>query len=58
MSMRRSATRRCGLTAHGIVEAFVNGARVGEDELLPGFTAYRKRLEVHAFDVTGLVARR
>jgi alpha-L-rhamnosidase len=46
--------RRASLwfTAHGIVEVFVNGVRVGEDELLPGFTAYRKRLEVHAFDVT------
>src|SRR5688572_19310904 len=36
-------------------EAFVNGARVGDDELLPGFTAYRKRLQAHTFDVTELV---
>jgi alpha-L-rhamnosidase len=53
-AVRRASLR---LTAHGIVEAFVNGERVGEDELLPGFTAYRKRLEVHTFDVTGLVVR-
>ncbi len=52
-AVRRASLR---LTAHGIVEAFVNGGRVGEDELLPGFTAYRKRLEVHTFDVTELVA--
>jgi alpha-L-rhamnosidase len=43
------------LTAHGLFEAFVNGERVGDRELLPGFTAYRRRLEVHTFDVTGLL---
>ena len=42
-------------TAHGIYEAFVNGDRVGDVELLPGCTAYRKRLQVHSFDVTTLV---
>jgi alpha-L-rhamnosidase len=42
-------------TAHGLYEAFVNGIRVGDLELTPGFTAYRKRLQVHTFDVTELV---
>ena len=42
-------------TAHGIYEPFVNGERVGTHELLPGFTAYRSRLQVHTFDVTDLV---
>ncbi len=42
-------------TAHGVYEAFVNGTRAGDCELTPGFTAYRKRLQVQAFDVTGLV---
>ena len=42
-------------TAHGIYEAFLNGVRVGDDELRPGFTSYRKRLQVQSFDVTGLV---
>jgi alpha-L-rhamnosidase len=42
-------------TAHGIYEAFVNGTRVGDMELTPGFTAYRKRLQVHTFDVTNLL---
>lgn len=44
-------------TAHGIYEAFVNGIRVGDLELTPGFTAYRKRLQVHTFDVTDLVVK-
>jgi alpha-L-rhamnosidase len=43
------------VTAHGVYEAFVNGARVGDEELRPGFTAYRSRLQVQPYDVTGLV---
>jgi alpha-L-rhamnosidase len=44
------------ITAHGIYEAFLNGTRIGDVELTPGFTAYRKRLQVQRFDVTSLVA--
>ncbi|MSZ18890.1 MAG: alpha-L-rhamnosidase, partial [Actinobacteria bacterium] len=46
---------RLWATAHGVYEAFINGSRVGDFELTPGFTAYRKRLQVHAFDVTDLL---
>ena len=42
-------------TAHGVYEAFINGTRVGDLELTPGFNAYRTRLQVHSFDVTDLV---
>jgi alpha-L-rhamnosidase len=42
-------------TAHGVYEAFINGERVGDIELTPGFSAYRARLQVHTFDVTDLV---
>ncbi|GAA2892599.1 glycoside hydrolase family 78 protein [Pseudonocardia halophobica] len=42
-------------TAHGMYELFVNGHRVGDAELTPGFTAYRTRLQVHAHDVTRLL---
>jgi alpha-L-rhamnosidase len=42
-------------TSHGLYEAFVNGTRVGDLELTPGFTAYRERIQVHTFDVTDLV---
>jgi alpha-L-rhamnosidase len=44
-------------TAHGIYELFVNGTRVGEDELTPGFTSYRKRLQVQQWDITDLLVR-
>ncbi len=43
------------VTAHGLYEAFVNGTRVGDQELTPGWTAYRSRLQVQSFDVTGLI---
>jgi alpha-L-rhamnosidase len=42
-------------TAHGVFEAFINGERLGDAELLPEPTSYRKRLQVHTFDVTHLV---
>ncbi|MFE0523404.1 family 78 glycoside hydrolase catalytic domain [Streptomyces sp. NPDC058954] len=42
-------------TAHGVYEAFLNGRRVGDAELTPGFTAYRSRLQVQTYDVTDLL---
>ena len=44
-------------TAHGIYEAFLNGSRVGDAELTPGFTEYRRRLQVQAYDITALLRR-
>src|SRR5690349_20808806 len=38
------------VTAHGLVEVFVNRVKVGDDELLPGFTSYRKRLQVFSYE--------
>ena len=43
------------VTAHGLVEVFLNGVRVGDDELVPGFTAYRKRLQVFSYDIGGML---
>ncbi|MDI2129381.1 alpha-L-rhamnosidase [Yinghuangia seranimata] len=39
-------------TAHGVYEAFLNGVRVGDLELTPGYTAYRDNLHVQTYDVT------
>jgi alpha-L-rhamnosidase len=39
-------------TAHGIYEVFLNGRRVGDIELAPGFTSYDKNLHVQTYDVT------
>jgi alpha-L-rhamnosidase len=42
-------------TAHGVYEAELNGERVGDDTLSPGWTVYGRRLRYYTYDVTGLV---
>lgn len=39
-------------TALGLYQFFLNGKKVGCDELTPGWTAYDKRLSYQAYDVT------
>jgi alpha-L-rhamnosidase len=39
-------------TAHGLYEAEINGVRVGDDALSPGWTVYGKRLKYRTYDVT------
>jgi len=46
---------RLYLTALGVVEAYLNGQRVGEHVLTPGWTAYDQRLRYQTFDVTALL---
>ncbi|GAA4708391.1 alpha-L-rhamnosidase [Promicromonospora umidemergens] len=42
-------------SAHGVYEASLNGGRVGDDVLAPGWTAYEHRLRYQVYDVlTGL----
>jgi alpha-L-rhamnosidase len=42
-------------TAHGIYEAELNGVRVGDEELTPGYTEYQHHTQVQSYDVTGLL---
>ncbi len=44
------------LTALGVYEASLNGRRVGNFVLAPGWTAYEKRLQIQTYDVTNLLA--
>lgn len=39
-------------SALGTYRFFINGKRVGDDYLTPGFTNYNKRVEYNAYDVT------
>lgn len=43
------------ITAHGLYEAQINGRRVGDAYLTPGWTSYNKRLQYQAYDVTNLL---
>lgn len=42
-------------TAHGLYQVFLNGKRIGNDELAPGWTSYGKRLLYQTYDVTDLL---
>ena len=44
-------------SALGMYEAFVNGRRVGEDRLTPGWTSYQKRVRYQTYDITGMVTQ-
>ena len=39
-------------TAHGLYEVEINGQRVGDDAMSPGWTVYPKRLRYYTYDVT------
>src|SRR3954453_9974900 len=43
------------ITAHGMYEACINGKRVGDAYLTPGWTSYNKRLQYQTYDVTNLL---
>ncbi len=44
-------------TALGVCELRLNGAKVGDTHLLPGWTDYRQRVYLHTFDVTDLLVQ-
>jgi alpha-L-rhamnosidase len=43
------------ITAHGLYEANINGKRVGDAYLTPGWTSYKNRLQYQTYDVTDLL---
>ncbi|MBI5916381.1 MAG: glycoside hydrolase family 78 protein [Bacteroidetes bacterium] len=43
------------ITSKGLYEANINGQRVGDACLTPGWTAYQERIQYQAYDVTNLV---
>ena len=49
------ASARLYITAYGVYEAEINGTRVGDHVLAPGWTSYHHRLRYQTFDVTALL---
>ena len=43
------------ITSHGLYEASINGKRIGDAYLTPGWTSYSKRLMYQQYDVTALL---
>ena len=46
------------ITALGVYEAELNGRRIGDYVLAPGWTSYQTRLQVQTYDVTALLQNR
>ncbi|GAA2342188.1 alpha-L-rhamnosidase [Saccharopolyspora halophila] len=49
------ASARLRVSAHGLAEVEINGRRVGEDVLSPGWSVYSRRLRYRTHDVTDLL---
>lgn len=49
------ASARLYLSAHGVAEAEINGVRVGDEALTPGWTSYQFRLRYATFDALDLL---
>ncbi|RIJ77304.1 alfa-L-rhamnosidase, partial [Nakamurella silvestris] len=50
------ASARVYATALGAYKLFLNGKRVGDQEMAPGWTDYRIRVQTQAYDVTDLLS--
>ena len=48
---------RVYVTAHGFYELHLNGKKVGDQVLTPGWTSYGKRLQYQVYDVTSMLTR-
>jgi alpha-L-rhamnosidase len=44
------------VTAHGMYEVQLNGKKVGDAYLTPGWTSYKKRLQYQVYDVTSMLS--
>jgi alpha-L-rhamnosidase len=45
------------VTAHGFYELHLNGKKVGDQVLTPGWTSYGKRIQYQVYDVTGQLVK-
>ncbi|MCC6723286.1 MAG: family 78 glycoside hydrolase catalytic domain, partial [Saprospiraceae bacterium] len=52
---RRVKMATAYITSKGLYEAQINGQRVGDAYLTPGWTAYQHRIQYQAYDVTNLL---
>jgi alpha-L-rhamnosidase len=48
---------RAYVTSHGLYELFINGRRVGDEMLTPGWTSYNHRLQYQVYDITDLLKK-
>jgi len=57
-TLAKSISRaRVYVTSHGFYELHINGKKVGDQVLTPGWTSYGKRLQYQVFDVTDMLLK-
>jgi alpha-L-rhamnosidase len=54
---KKIASATAYITSHGMYEGAINGKRIGDAYLTPGWTSYNKRLQYQAYDVTSLLIK-
>jgi alpha-L-rhamnosidase len=52
---KKIVSARVYATAHGLYELYLNGRKVGDQALTPGWTEYKKRLQYQVYDVTAML---
>jgi alpha-L-rhamnosidase len=56
-SNKKIISATASITCHGLYEAYLNGNRIGDAFLTPGWTSYNKRLQYQVYDVTDLLKK-
>ncbi|MDQ3534884.1 MAG: glycoside hydrolase family 78 protein, partial [Bacteroidota bacterium] len=57
LSPKKIKSATAYITAHGLYEAYLNGKRIGDAYLSPGWTSYNKRLQYQVYDVKDLLQK-
>ena len=52
---KKVASARAYVTSHGFYQLYINGKKVGDDVLTPGWTSYKKRLQYQVYDVANML---
>jgi alpha-L-rhamnosidase len=55
ISNKKISSATVFITTHGMYNAFVNGHKMGDAFLTPGWTSYNKRLQYQVYDVTKFI---
>lgn len=55
IASKKIASATAFITSHGIYEAQLNGKRIGDAYLTPGWTSYKTRLQYQVYDVTNML---
>ncbi|MCX6326807.1 MAG: family 78 glycoside hydrolase catalytic domain [Bacteroidia bacterium] len=55
--VKQVASARVYVTAHGFYELHLNGKKVGDQVLTPGWTSYGKRIQYQVYDVTSQILK-